>query len=138
MALARGMQAFEISAAKRLNRALREDGGARGRGTVFPDRYHATILTSPRQVRHALVYVLCNWKKHGEHRAARRQRWTVDWYSTGPRFADWTEIVSEPCYSALPPGYEPLFVFLPKTWLLREGWKKHGATISYAETPGAG
>jgi hypothetical protein len=27
---------------------------------VFPDRYHAEIITSPRQARHALSYVLSN------------------------------------------------------------------------------
>src|ERR1051325_11548996 len=32
--------------------------GPRRRGTVFPDRYHAEIITSPTQARHALSYVV--------------------------------------------------------------------------------
>jgi len=26
----------------------------------------------------------------------------------------------------LEPPYDPLIVWLPKTWLLREGWRRHG------------
>jgi hypothetical protein len=48
-ALARGMQGFQIAAARHLNRAVGR------RGTVFPDRYRATILTSRRAVRRALA-----------------------------------------------------------------------------------
>src|SRR5678816_1454743 len=40
MALARGMQAFQISAAMRLNGAFSKQIGTRRRGAVFPDRYH--------------------------------------------------------------------------------------------------
>ena len=60
-ALASGMQGFQISAAKHLNAAISKGKpGPRRRGTVFPDRYHAEIITSPRQARHALAYVLVN------------------------------------------------------------------------------
>ena len=48
IALARGMQSFQIAAARHLNRALGR------RGTVFPDRYRAAILTTRRAVRAAL------------------------------------------------------------------------------------
>jgi len=34
-----------------------------------------------------------------------------------------------------PPTYDPLLVYRPRTWLLREGWKKHGATISCRAVP---
>ena len=58
-ALASGMQGFQISAAKHLNAAISKGrSGPRRRGTVFPDRYHAEIITSPTQARHALSYVL--------------------------------------------------------------------------------
>src|SRR5215468_8676929 len=68
-ALAAGMQGFQISAAKHLNAALSKDSpGSCRRGTVFPDRYHAEIITSPRQARHALSYVMNNWRKHDEDR----------------------------------------------------------------------
>jgi acetolactate synthase small subunit len=52
VALTRGMQGFGTSCARTLNGAL----GRRGR--VFSDRYHAGQLATPRQVRHALSYVL--------------------------------------------------------------------------------
>ena len=35
-----------------------------------------------------------------------------------------------------PDTYDPLIVYQPRTWLLREGWKKAGA-ISKNETPSA-
>ena len=44
-ALARGMQGFQVSAARCLNRA------ARRRGTVFPDRYAMSILATRSAVR---------------------------------------------------------------------------------------
>lgn len=47
-ALARGMQGFQVAAARSLNRA------ARRAGNVFPDRYHARSLGS----RHALARVV--------------------------------------------------------------------------------
>ena len=84
LALARGMQAFQISAAKHLNRAIRQDRpGPRRRGNVFPDRYHAEIIKSPWQARHTLAYVMNNWRKHGEDRAGRMQAWKIDWFLRG-------------------------------------------------------
>jgi hypothetical protein len=47
-ALARGMQGFQIAAARYLN------GVAKRRGPVFPDRYRARILTTRRAVRCAI------------------------------------------------------------------------------------
>ena len=66
-ALAKGMQGFQISAARRINTALRV-GGRRRRGSVFADRYHVVIVRCPKQARHVLAYVLGNWRKHGEDR----------------------------------------------------------------------
>ena len=37
--------------------------GAR-RGFLWADRYHARALRTPKEVRHVLVYVLFNIKKH--------------------------------------------------------------------------
>lgn len=47
-ALARGMQGFQVSAARAVNRASRR------RGAVFPDRYRMTILRTRAAVRSAL------------------------------------------------------------------------------------
>jgi REP element-mobilizing transposase RayT len=57
-ALATGMKGFQISAAKHINAALSKTRpGPRRRGTVFPDRYHAEIITCPTQARHSLAYL---------------------------------------------------------------------------------
>ena len=87
-ALASGMQGFQISAAKHLNAAISKGKpGPRRRGTVFPDRYHAEIITSPTQARHALAYVLCNWRKHKEDQRQPMREWTLDWFSTAGMFS---------------------------------------------------
>src|SRR5207344_620223 len=89
-ALAAGMQGFQISAAKHLNAAISKGKpGPRRRGAVFPDRYHAEIITSPTQARHALSYVLGNWRKHQEDRAQLVSDWKVDWFSTAAMFPGW-------------------------------------------------
>jgi REP element-mobilizing transposase RayT len=134
-ALARGMQAFQISAAKHLNRAISKDRpGPRRRGSVFPERYHAEIIKSPRQARHTLAYVLGNWRKHGEDLIGRMQAWKIDWFSSAIHFPHWVEYNDSPWMWHGPPLYEPLWAWQPKTWLLREGWKRHGL-ISYREVP---
>lgn len=134
-ALWRGMQSFQISAAKHLNRMISKGRpGPRRRGTVFPDRYHAVTITSPLQARRALSYVLNNWRKHEEDRDARIASWTYDWFSSAWSFPDWAELVDDPFFHPPPPTYEPLLVRRPMTWLLRTGWKKHGL-ISYREVP---
>ena len=134
-ALAAGMQGFQISAAKHLNAAISEGRpGPRRRGTVFPDRYHAEIITSPTQARHALSYVVNNWRKHQEDLAAPMSSWTIDWFSTAVMFPGWAEYGDEPFLWRGPASYDPLLVFQPRTWLLREGWRKVGS-ISCHEVP---
>ena len=136
-ALASGMQGFQISAAKHLNAAISKGKpGARRRGSVFPDRYHAEIITSPRQARHALAYVLQNWRKHGEDRAAPMSTWRIDWFSSAAMFPGWAEYGEEAFPLRGPLTHDPLVVYQPKTWLLREGWKKAGS-ISYRDVPSA-
>jgi REP element-mobilizing transposase RayT len=137
-ALAKGMQGFQISAAKHINAAInRGRPGSRRRGVVFPDRYHAEIITSPRQARHALAYVLGNWRKHGEDQREVTRGWRIDWYSSAVMFPHWTEYGDAMWLWRGPPTYDPLWVYVPGTWLLREGWKKHGVTISCHEVPSA-
>jgi REP element-mobilizing transposase RayT len=104
-ALSRGVSGLVIRAARALNRAL----GRTGR--VWGDRYHSA-LTTPREVRHALVYVVMNWKKH----------------------RPWERLSLDPCSSARWfDGFEGriqptnLSVFSrPRTWLAAVGWRKHG------------
>jgi REP element-mobilizing transposase RayT len=136
-ALARGLQGFQISAAKQLNHFLGVmRGGARRRGTVFPDRYHAEPIGSPRQARHAVNYVLNNWRKHGEDAVGEARRWRVDPFSSSLAFPDWVERVDAHFLWRGPPTYDPLMVRRATTWLLREGWKRAG-TISYRAVPAA-
>jgi REP element-mobilizing transposase RayT len=133
-ALSRGMQGFKISAAKQVNRALGEIDGHRRKGSVFEDRYQAEIITTPKRARHALAYVLNNWRKHGEDRG---KRYNTDPYSTGCLFTGWKAYEGKNFMWQLPEGYGPLIVWLPQTWLLREGWKRHGR-IGFHEVPSAG
>ncbi|HEY4243994.1 MAG TPA: transposase [Kofleriaceae bacterium] len=111
-ALAKGMHAFQISAARWINRAARRSG------QVFPDRYHAHVLKTPREVRNAIRYVLSNWRKHGED---MHVRWAIDPFSTGYSF--WPE--------PPPRDYESLPTSAPTSWLLREGWQRAGAISPY-------
>ena len=48
--------------AVRLARALNRLAGRNGK--VFLDRYHAHVLKTPREVRHAVRYVLENFRHH--------------------------------------------------------------------------
>jgi REP element-mobilizing transposase RayT len=127
-ALANGMRAFMVSAAQHLN-------NARGRrGTVFPARYHAVQLTTPKQVRAALCYVLNNWRRHQEDRAGEPPRAaSVDPYSTAILFDGWKDM---PTKFVIPEGYQPMLACEPRTWLLKVGWRKHHPLIGLREVPG--
>lgn len=112
-ALSRGMAGLTI----RLARAINSELGRSGR--VFGDRYHARALVTPREVRHALVYVLMNHKKHVAGAAH------VDAASSAFWFKGW--LVRPRIWE--PPGWdadEPAPVMHPRTWLARRGWHRHG------------
>jgi REP element-mobilizing transposase RayT len=137
VALANGVRGFSISAARRLNAAIAADLGLpKARvGQVFIDRYHATQIRSPRQARNALAYVLNNWRKHREDRAAFMQRPRIDRYSSAVWFVDWAEL--DGGLFSWPKGYEPLPVARPRTWLLARGWKRGGPPVlSMTYVPG--
>lgn len=137
-ALARGLQSFQISAAKHINREVSIKLGLakRRRGSVFPDRYHMEILTTPKQVRHTLAYVLNNWRKHKEDRGEVQSTWNVDPYSTGWHFMGWKEREHALVHWWPRETYVPLVVYIPRTWLLTYGWRKYGL-ISFNEVPSA-
>lgn len=134
LALARGMQAFEISAARRINTALRDERGVRRKGSVFPDRYHARIIKGPKQARNTLAYVLNNWRKHRADRNTSLRHYRVDLFSSAFAFDGWRDV--DVAALERPAHYEPLPVSPPRTWLLRVGWKRHGL-ISCFEVPSA-
>jgi len=110
-ALARAMRSLCVRAAKALNRMM----GRAGR--VFADRYHATVLRSPRQVYRAIRYVLSNTRKHLLERGTKVGAVTVDDYAAGP-----AEHV--PDTMRLRPS---VLLLEPRTWLLQTGWLR-GAT----------
>ena len=109
--LARGLQGLFVRIARAVNKLWLR------RGRVFGDRYHAKVLKSPRQVRHALIYVLQNARKHGVKLAR-----ALDVFASGRWFTGWRdEALRE---RALEPGPKP--VAEACTWLLTFGWLKHG------------
>jgi hypothetical protein len=83
-------------------------------GSVFDDHDHARALVTPREVRNALVYVLHNARKHGWERAG------IDPCSSGPWFDGWSR-------SPAPLDRRgPAPVARARTWLLAQGWRRHG------------
>jgi hypothetical protein len=131
-ALARGMQGFCISAARQMNRVLGRDG------RVFADRYHARYLTSPTQTRNAIRYVLSNWRHHGLDREGPFGRFRVDPYSNAFQFGGFSDHHTNGLLDLrkLPRHYEPLVTPLPRTWMLRVGWRERGGgTFSVWDSP---
>src|SRR5579885_1177551 len=72
------MQSLGISLAKRLNRKLGR------KGAVLRERYHIHVLKTPREVKHALNYVLANAYKH----AGSRGRIALDAFSSAITVSD--------------------------------------------------
>jgi len=114
-ALFRGVQGLVVRCARAVNRA-----GNR-RGPVWLHRYHAHALRTPREVRHALVYVLLNFRKH------LRAGPAIDPRSSGPWFDGWAHAPPAPC--AAPP------VAQSRTWLGTVGWRRAGGAIDCREAP---
>jgi putative transposase len=136
-ALSRGMQSFQISAAKHLNAVVSLKWGRRRRGRVFTDRYHEEIIKTPTQARNALAYVLNNWRKHREDRSDNTRGWNVDAYSTGIQFTGWREREDAMFMWKPRDTYKPLVVYLPRTWLLQAGWRERGGgSIPFSYVPG--
>ena len=104
--LARGMHGLTIRIARAVNRTLRR------RGRVWGDRYHARLLRTPREVRHALVYVLQNFRKHGN--VARG----LDPCSSARWFTGWR--------TSTRPIAEPAPIVPAQTWLASVGWRRLG------------
>src|SRR5262245_41299469 len=126
-ALARGVQAFAITAARRLNQVESKLRGVKRRGPAFPDRYFLEVISNPRKARNTLSYVLNNWRHHKEDRASGVRHWRLDKYSSAISFTDWEEQLRW----VRPVDYDPLPVCRAQTWLLREGWKRAGPISLY-------
>ena len=121
-ALARGMQGLAVRIAKRLNNAIGR------KGTVWADRYHARPLKTPTETRNAMVYVLQNGRHHPmDESGAFVPVSCLDPCSSAPWFSGW----KERGIPRAPPEDDPP-VEEPRTWLLREGWRRAGAISVYA------
>jgi putative transposase len=144
-ALERGTRGMVIRTARAINRALGRSG------SVWGDRYHARALRTPREVRHGLVYVLMNFRKH---RPADRMK--LDPCSSAPWFDGFLAAGGEKPASPAPPpagtgrirpasvpattthtrpavpatttatGPESVPVASARTWLGSVGWRRHG------------
>ena len=135
--LSSGIRSIAIRIARYVNDLLSR------RGPPWADRFHSRTLTSPREVRNAIVYVLANFRKHTQHDL----RPGLDPYSSAGAFDGWREW--QPQLGTPPPFAErkarfeddantSLSIdaagFGARTWLARVGWRMH-SLISISETP---
>jgi REP element-mobilizing transposase RayT len=110
--LARGVQGWSVRVARGLN------GYWEREGSVFDDRYHVEILTTPAQTRNALCYALQNARRHGERMDPKwggADPFSSAWWFDGWHDERWKAGLS-------PPEMRP--VAEPETWLLKVGWKR--------------
>src|SRR5262249_26887441 len=90
-------------------------------------------ISSVRQVRNALCYVMNNWRHHRGNRGPELHGGKLDPYSSGIWFPGWRERTVAEIH--IPHGYDPPRVCRPRTWLLAEGYKR-ARPISVWEMPG--
>jgi hypothetical protein len=115
-ALARGLKGLGVRLARALNRLW-------GRvGALLADRYHVHALATALEVRNALAYVLVNARRHGLVLPG-----ALDPCSSAEVFDGWREVP--------PPPDGETWLARAGSWLLRVGWRVHGA-ISVDVRPG--
>jgi hypothetical protein len=107
-ALSLGIRGLVVRLARAINRAMAR------RGPVWGDRYHTRPLTTPREVRNALVYVLMNFKKHTGRRTS-----ALDPCSSAAWFDGFVDRPGPP-----PAGRAP--VSRAQSWLAAAGWRRRG------------
>lgn len=118
-AFSRGMQRL----ASRVALAVNAIGRRRGR--LWRERYHRRDLTSPRQFRNSLVYVVFNARKHARDEEERAHRMTVlDGFSSAIWTDDWASPEIVTLVRSARAGPSPLAP--AASWIARTGWKKHG------------
>lgn len=133
-ALSSGMSGLATRIARYVNELLSR------RGRFWAERWHGRALTTPREVRNAIVYVLANARKHARIALPAG----VDPYSSTLWFDGWRDFDAQ---SGLPPPFfearswprETLECptaadFAAQTWLCRAGWRRHGL-IAVTEMP---
>jgi hypothetical protein len=138
-----GMHGLAIRLALAVNRAL-----GRRSGKVVGDRYHVRALTTPRQMRTSMVYVLLNFRKHLNAPAG------IDPRSSGPHFSGWHPRARldsadvAPAAGAAAPGAAapgaaatdaavrgPVATAAATTWMATIGWRRAGGPLRPEERP---
>jgi len=111
----------ERARARAESRALAVNRVLGRRGKVVGDRYHARPLTTPRQMRTSMVYVLLNFRKHLRAPAC------IDPRSSGHNFLGWQ---ATPVATDIGPA-----TALPRTWMACVGWRRAGGPLRVDEQP---
>jgi REP element-mobilizing transposase RayT len=127
-AFARGVQRL-------LSRAAMAVNALSGRsGSLWRDRHHREPLTTPSQVRNAIVYVLFNHRKHelATPNPSDAALDGADECSSTRWFHDWSPRAPAP--PGLLANAGPPIVVPPYTWLARKGWKTRGL-VRFDEVP---
>lgn len=136
VALGRGMKSLAARIGRCVNRVFERSG------KVLDGRYHHRVLATPREVRHALAYVLLNSRHHYHERYGRPPpQVRLDPATSACWFEGWKQqppLIS--VRSMLRPGGRrsekpPKEVADAGTWLLSRGWRRH-RLIDPAEVPG--
>ena len=137
-ALGRGMKSLSCRVARAANRVFERSG------RVLDGRYYLHLLETIAEAWNALRYVLLNARKHFRQRFGRTPPAGIDWASSGHCFEGWAGDVSGIRDGPFPVERQAerqaeregeRAVARPKTWLLREGWKRRGP-IDPAAVPG--
>jgi putative transposase len=127
-ALSSGVRSIAIRIARYVNDLLSR------RGPLWGDRWYGRALTSPRDVRSALVYVLANFRKHARGPVSIG----IDPFSSGAWFDGWKawgHSERGPPYAERPSWpNEDCPTSEAWTWLARVGWRRRGL-LSLDEAP---
>jgi hypothetical protein len=120
-----GMHGLAIRLALAVNRALGR------KGTVVGDRYHVRPLTTPRQMRVSMVYVLLNFRKHLRAPAG------IDPRSSGPHFSGWHRRarLDSADVASVAVAAGPAATVAPTTWMATIGWQRAGGPLKLEERP---
>lgn len=128
MNLSRGMQRLASRIARRVNLLVGR------RGKVWRERYHRRDLSTPKQFRNALVYVLMNFRKHAPAAERAQRAQVVDGHSSALWFDGWKDDGLRTRLREKRARAGPRPTALARTWIARVGWKRHGL-IDGRETP---
>jgi len=131
-ALSSGIRSVTIRIARYVNELLSR------RGPLWSTRWHGRPLTSPREMRNALVYVLANFRKH----ARRPPHPGIDPFSSArwfDGFRGWKPRSGvAPPFAERGPGSradaQDCPVTAARTWLGTTGWRRHGL-LRLSEAP---